>query len=414
MKKIGKGVNFAFHQTDKFENSLISFSFIAPLCEKSAEDCLALTLLSGSCSEFKNEEAMKEKLDSLSASCVQSEISKYGEEVLLTLAIETKSKKEEVIKECAALLCKCVFRPNVTPDGFLSEDVEKARNIIYEKIKEEAQDEKLYSFNKMIEEMCSKEAYSFPKFGEKERIESLNGKTVFERWLRLIVNCPVQISFIGCADPAEIENCIKPYFDQIQRKEVWPVKTDFITDAYEQNVVTQKGNSEQTIIEIGFRAGMTYDRDNLAALILTTMLFGIGNDSKLNSTLCQKEKLCSSCEARLIPEKGIISVHGVLKGQNNSEKAVKAILNELDEIRKCNFKAEELSKAKKLAQSYLSYTEENINSLLKWLLSFSLSSAYLTPKELADMIGSVSAEEIIVASCMITLDTVTIFEAKGE
>ncbi|MGN1418818.1 MAG: insulinase family protein, partial [Acutalibacteraceae bacterium] len=342
MKKIGKGVNFAFHQTDKFENSLISFSFIAPLCEKSAEDCLAFTMLSKSCSELKSEEAMKEKLASLSASCVQSDISKYGEEVLLTLAIETESKKEEVIKECAELLCKCVFRPNVTPDGFLSENVEKAKKVILGKIKEEEQDEKLYSFNKMIEEMCSQEAYSFPKFGEKEKIESLNGKTVFERWLRLIVNCPVQISFIGTADPAEIENCVRPYFDQIQRKEVWPVKTDYITDAFEQNEVTQKGKFEKTAIEIGFRAGMTYDRDNLAALILTTMLFGIGNDSKLHSALCQKEKLCSSCEARLIPEKGIISVHGILNEKADLRKAVKAILNELDEIRKGNFKAEEL------------------------------------------------------------------------
>ncbi|MGN1419809.1 MAG: hypothetical protein ACI4W6_10805, partial [Acutalibacteraceae bacterium] len=71
-------------------------------------------------------------------------------------------------------------------------------------------------------------------------------------------------------------------------------------------------------------------------------------------------------------------------------------------------------KAKKLAQNYLSLTEENVSRLSKWLLSFSLSSAYLTPKELSDMIGSVSAEEIIVASCMITLDTTYILEAKGE
>lgn len=417
-EKLCKGVNFCSYQTAKFKSAQLSFSFITPLAKTAAEDSLIIHLLARTCAQFPTVSQMNRKLASLYGAAISPSVSKMGESLVLTLNLTAVDDRfalenEEICKECTELLCSCIFRPNVTPDGFDSEDVEREKRLLKELIESEKDEKRIYAFNRMIEEMCKNESYGLSKYGEVSRIDALTPKEIFERWLKLIVNAPIQINYVGSADPESIKNTVLPYFEQIQRKAVWPIKTDFIVDAYETQTVTEKQKLNQGKLVIGFRSGMSYDRDNYAAVRLMTMIFGGGTFSKLFTNVREKQSLCYYCSARLYAEKGIIAVESGVETEN-AQKALDAIRNELDEIRKGNFTEETLNNAKLSFADSLKSVYDSCVGINSWLLSYTVNSVFYTPQELSDMIWQVSREEIIVAASMVSEDTVYILQAEKE
>lgn len=418
-EKLCKGVNFCYEQTDKFKTSSLSFSFISPLGSTAACDSLIIHLLSRTCFSYPTVLEMNRKLASLYGATLTASVSKSGDNLVLKLnmtGIDNKFalQNEDICKESIDLLCSCVFRPNVTQEGFKKEDIEREKRILIQKIQSEKDDKRIYALQRLTQEMCKSETYSFPKYGTIEEIESLNAKDIFARWLKLVVNCPIQINYVGSSNCDVIKDTVFKYFNEIGRKAVWPIKTEFVVDAYENNLIKEKQDVKQGKLVIGYRAGMSYDRDNYAAIKLMTLIFGGGTFSKLFSNVREKMSLCYYCSARLIAEKGLIVVESGVETKN-AQKALDAIRNELLQIKNGNFDKSVLESAKLAFCDALNCVYDNADSINSWLLSYSLNSVFYTPKEMADMIKNVSYEEIIVAANMISEDTVFILEGEeGE
>lgn len=418
MKKLCKGVNFAYHRTNQFKTATVSFNFIAPLDEKASENAMIIHLLARTCSKYKTIFEMNRKLASLYGAVLSPAVSKDGENVVLSLTLNVIDDKftlenESVCKEAVELLCSCIFRPDVTLDGFCEENVEREKRLLIQKIESENDDKRQYALRRMIEEMCDKESYGLGRLGKIERIEKLGGKELFERWTRLVVNCPIQISYVGSASEQIIIDTVMPYLDQIGRKEVWPIRTDFVTDAYSQKTITEKQNVQQGKLVIGYRAGMTYDRDNFAAIKLMTMIFGGGTFSKLFANVREKMSLCYYCSASLISSKGLIIVQSGVETEN-AQKALDAIRKELEDIKNGNFTKDNLKSAKLSYSDTLRSVYDDELSIISWMLSYTTASSFLTPEEIISMIESVTMEEIIVAANMVSEDTVYILEASKE
>ncbi|MBQ8029225.1 MAG: insulinase family protein [Clostridia bacterium] len=418
MKQICKGVKLCTHQTDKFKTARLSFSFITSLGRHTSANSLVVHLLSATNSKYKTISEMNRKLASLYGATLSCNVSKCGDMQVLSLiltAIDDRFtfENERICKDCVELLCECVFRPNVSPDGFFAEDVNREKRLLIEKIEAEKDDKRAYAFSRLIEEMCSEEAYGLNKFGKIEEIEKLTEKELFTRWMRLIVNSPVQINYVGSADPQIIEEAVLPYFVSLQRKDILVVKTDFITSAHEENTIREKQNVKQGKLVIGWRAGMTYDRDNFPALKLMNMLFGGGTFSKLFTNVREKMSLCYYCSSQLIASKGLLVVQSGVETEN-TEKALIAIKNELEEIKKGNFSQETLRNAKLSYCDTLKSIYDNSGAIDSWMLSYSVDSVYYSPEKLCELINAVSKEEIIVAASLITLDTVYILEGEKE
>lgn len=418
MKKLCKGVTYAYHKTNQFKSALISFNFIAPLDEHAGENAMIINLLSRTNSKYSTILQMNRKLASLYGATLSAHISKDGEASVLSLKISFIEDRyalssESVCKAATELLAECVFRPDVTPEGFKNENVEREKRLLIQKLESENDDKRRFALKRMIETMCQQESYSINPSGKIEEIEKLGGKELLKRWTRLIVNCPVQISYVGSADEKIVENTFIKYFEQIGRKEVWPVRTDFITDAYDHKEISEKQNVKQGKLVIGYRAGMTYDWDNFAAIRLMTMIFGGGTFSKLFSNVREKMSLCYYCSARLIKNKGIIIVESGVETEN-AGKALDAIRNELEDVKKGNFTKENLESAKLSFCDSMRSVYDNPDYIESWMLSYSTSSSFVSTETIMEMIKKVTMEEIIVAANMISEDTVYILESQGK
>ncbi len=417
IKKISKGVNLCCHKTEKFKTAVISLCIVTPLDSQASEKALLIQLLARTNSKYPGVMEMNRKLASLYGAAITSAVDKIGEALVLRLnltAIDDRYtlENESVLQECTELLCSCLFMPDVTTQGFKKENVEREKRILIEKIESEKDEKRIYALNRMAEEMCRDEAYGISRYGEEKQVKALDGKKVFEVWKKIMLTCPIQVNVVG-SSAQTVENTVKPLFEKFKKESLCDIRTEFITEAAASKTVTEKQPVKQGKLVIGFRAGMTYDMDNYAAIKLMTSIFGGGTYSKLFMNVREKMGLCYYCSARLFNAKGIIVVESGVETEN-AQKALEAIRNELDEMKKGNFTDEIIESAKMSICDSLKSVEDSNLAVNAWLIGQCASGSFDTPEKIAADIQNVSREEIILAANMVTEDTVYILEAESK
>ena len=420
IKKISEGVSFAFHKAERFKTSVVSVSLICPLTQQSSERALLCYLLSRTNKSYPDIISMNRKLASLYGAVISPKVQKIGEAQVLTLSLVMVDDRfsldgRAVSEDGIRLLMDCIFSPDITPEGFREENVEREKRLLIEKIESEKDEKRIYALNRMTEEMCKDESYGIHKYGTKGRIAGLTGKEVFGEWKKILTTSPVQINAVGSFDADKIQSIISSYFDRLQREkdDIIEVRTEFLTESYGTKTLKEKQKVKQGKLVIGMRAGMTYDFDNYPAIRLMTAIFGGGTFSKLFMNVREKMSLCYYCAARLVASKGLITVESGVETEN-AEKALEAIRKELDEVRKGNFTDETVENAKKSLIDSFNSVEDSVLGIEAFMESQCLSGTFRTPAEYAELIGSVSREEIIIAANVVTEDTVFILESEEE
>ena len=420
VKQLTTGVTFCAHKTKQFKTAVVSVNIIAPLGDKASENALLVHLLARTNKDNPTITEMNRTLAGLYGAMIVPKIQKCGEAQVLTLSLVSIDDRfsldgKAVLEKGIKLLCECIFRPDITPEGFREENLEREKRLLIEKIESEKDDKRIYALERMTEEMCDRELYGISKFGEKEKIETLTGKELLSAWKNLIFRCPVQINVTGNFDEEKTEKIFFEIFSKLGRKkeDIAEIHTEFITEAYESKTVTEKQKLKQGKLVIGMRAGMTYDYDNFPALKVMTAIFGSGTFSKLFMNVREKMSLCYYCSANLNRMKGIITVQSGVETEN-TQKALDAIRNELDEMRKGNFSDEVIGNAKLSLKETYKTVFDNVIMIDGWFTSQISSGTFRTPEEFISDIEKVSREEIILAANCVTEDTVYILEGEKE
>lgn len=419
-KQIMSGVQLCCHKTEQFKTSVVTLSFVTPLDDTASQKALLINLLARTNMNHPTITSMNRRLASLYGAVIAPKISKIGEAHVLSLSLvcidsRFALKGEDILEDGLELLLDCVFKPDITADGFKEENLKREKRLLKEKIDSENDDKIAYALKRMFEEMCSFEAYSINRFGEKDTIDCISGKELFELWKSLLLKSAFHISVTGNFDERKIEDILKKRFSILERKkdDITEFRTEFITESYEVKTVKEKQKVQQGKLVLGFRAGMTYDLDNYAAIHLMTAIFGSGTFSKLFTNVREKMSLCYYCSAKLIRSKGVIAVQSGVETEN-TQKALEAILGEFEQMKQGNFTDEDIKAAKlSIADTFRSATD-SVGAIDGWFLSHCASGEFYTPEQYIEMIENVSFEEIVLAANMVTLDTVYILESEQE
>ncbi len=419
-KTIAPGVNLCTHKTEQFKTSVVSLNIIAPLDKDATARALLIYLLSRTNKDYPEITLMNRRLASLYGASLSAGVRKIGEAQVLSLTLLCVDDRfsldgDSVLKDGITLLLDCLFKPDITPDGFRRDNVEREKRLLTEKIESEKDDKRIYALSRMLSEMCCDEGYGIDRLGIAEDIPAITGASLLSCWKKLIFSSQIQLNVTGSFNEEEITSVIKDRFLPLSRRaeDIAEVRTEFISEAYESRTVTETQSIKQGKLVIGMRAGMTFEDDNFPAIKLMTAIFGSGTFSKLFMNVREKMSLCYYCSARLIDSKGIITVESGVETEN-AYKALDAIRNELDAVRRGDFDDEALSNAKlSLIDSYNSFGDSVINTDL-WATLQCNRAEFRTPEEYAGLIKNVSREEVIVAANMVTEDTVFILESEKE
>ncbi len=416
--KITDGVRLAFAQRDQFKTAVMSLSVCVPLDEHAAANALLIRLLARTNKKHPTTLDMNRALASLYGATITPVVEKQGETQVLRLLLSALDDrftldKESVCESCMRMLFDCFFDPDVTPDGFKEENITLEKRLLIEKIDAERDEKRIYARERLVEEMCKNEAYGRSKYGTKEEIRALDGKALFEQWKTLLLHAPMEFAFVGSTPKEQLVSLLKKRCEAFPKECITELHTEFLTESYGSKTVTETQPVKQGKLVIGYRAGMTYDMDNYAAIRLMTAIFGGGTFSKLFMNVREKMSLCYYCAARLIASKGILLVDSGVETEN-AKKTLNAIRAELDAVRKGDFTDEVIEQAKLSICDALKGVHDSNSAILGWIASHTASSKFYSPEEIADMIRSVSRQEIILAANMITEDTVYLLKSEKE
>lgn len=412
---ICKGVKLCVCRATGFKTANASISFAMPLSDgKNAQRAVLAGLLGKTNRDFPTIKAMGTKLGMLYGANISSSVIKSGEIHKTVISMECIDDKfalggESIILSSTELLLDMIFKPNAENGAFPEENVENEKRLLIEHIHSLNDDKIFYAANRMIQEMCCDENFSVSKFGTQEEIEALDGKKIFEAFTDILLHSEIQINVVGDIDEKKVEELVKSRFEKTGREKSVSLRTEFLSEAYDEKTVREKQDIKQCKLVIGMRAGMTYDRDNYAAIKVMNDIFGAGVYSKLFLNVREKQSLCYYCSSRLDANKGIIMIQSGVE-KENIEKAVKSIKKEFDDMRNGKFDDETIEASKMSICDGLTSVYDSPADIESWYASQQTASTVLTPDELIEKVKAVTREEIMTAAVFASFDTIFILE----
>lgn len=411
------GFRVCSYHTDRFKTGILSVNLVVPLAGNVAEKSLLPSLLCASCAEYPDLLSLNRKLAELYGAELTPSASKHGEDLVLRITMTMIGDRfaldgESISVECARLLCKALFEPNVENSAFRPDEVAREKRIRLDRIEALKSSKRAWAQKQMLELMCADEAYSLSVLGEEEDISALTPEQLYASWQDLLKTAFVQLQVVGDLEVEPITALFREYFDKVEDRHV--VRGETVVIPFAKTV--KRGEEEQDIAQsklvMGFRCGMHEPFENYAAMRTFTDLFGGGTYSRLFMNVREKQSLCYYCAARLTAAKGILTVQSGVETEN-AERAEKEILKQLDEMKAGGVTAEDLEKSKRSMEDFFLSVFDTPEELDGWLFSQVTDDEFQTPEDLVADMKEVTVEQVIEMANNISLDTVFLLKGTG-
>lgn len=410
--EISKGAEGIFVKNSRFKTTLVSFNFYLPIKKETAAQNALLPFVLTSCGKnYPDFRKLNFKLSKLYGAQLSASAEKVGDYQVLKMSVSVIGDKytldgEVLTSEAVELLKSLVFEPKAENDEFCFEDVEREKRKAIEHIKGEFSEKRIYSKGRLIEEMYKDEPYGVPKCGTVEDVEKIDGKMLYKAWKNMLSSAFIRVNVVGDAVPIGLFDSISQMLSTIDRTDITDItKTALTNSADKVNCIKEHSAVNQGKLVMGFSAEPYGEESNNANLLVTTDIFGGGPYSKLFSNVREKMSLCYYCSARSIKIKGLVTVESGIEAKN-AEKAQKAILDQLENLKNGNLTDEEYnSSILGITDSINSYNDSS-EALEAWYATRFSDDSFVSPEKFTEKVKAVTKEDIIKTAKGIKLHTV--------
>lgn len=415
-KEIGNGVYFTTINTNKFKTTRLSVSFVIPMDkDKVAANALLSGILTRSTQDYPSYTILSKRLCQLYGANLSASVRKNGDNQVITFFISGIDDKyafqgDNILMDMSKLLCDVIFAPKLCGDSFCQEEYQQERRQFDDAIDSDFNNKRLYLINKATETMCADEPYGIPRIGTKEDADKTSKESLFADWKHLLYNSRVEIFYVGESSSKNAEEIFAEKFSSTERNvpDTESAVVYNVADVREEKEVL---DITQSKMYMGFRTGKEETIKDAMAMRLAIAILGGTAHSKLFNNVREKLSLCYYCAARYVKPKGIMFIDSGVE-KENIEKAQKAILAEIDEMKSGNITDFEISSAKlSLCNDFISLTD-NEAGLEMWYFSQAMCGNTMTPDEACKIVGGITKEEIVEKSKKILLDMIYVLESK--
>lgn len=411
MKKISEAVDLLCVPASRFKTNEISVNIAMPLKKETAADfALAISAVSRKGKAYPDMTALNVKKDKLYGATLTANIQKVGELQVMKLGVTSLDDRfafdsESISVSCLELLLSLLFEPLFDENSmFREEDLNSEKRVLLEKIAAEENDKRIYAVRRMEEIMFDGEPYGTNRFGSVESINAATPKSVTDAWKTMLSKGKILVTVVGNIDMPAAEKIIKERFSSVERNYEPLSKTVFVPKADKVNEVCEKENIQQGKLVLGFRVDMKPDDERAAAMRSFCDAFGGGPYSKLFANVREKMSLCYYCSARYVRQKSYIYIQCGCE-EENMQKAVDEIMNQLEEMKKGNCSSE-LDSSKIALGDLLRSVSDMPTGIEAWYSSRIADESFISPVQSAEQNNSVTLEDVVSCAKLLSLDTV--------
>lgn len=418
-RAIADGVWFSRIHDPKFYHNSISVTIITPLAEgKTSAAVLAAYLLRMGSRRCRDMTELECRLADLYGAVLDTDISRHGENQLLTFSIAGADDRfalegESISRGCAELLGEILLEPKVEGDAFPEEAFRLEQQYLIDTIEAEINDKRSYAAQRCTAEMGRGCRFALPRYGTVQETLSVTLKEAYGRYRELIRTARIEIFFSGCGSPDYAEEVFAKLFAGVERTPLCPTPQRLPRRAERVTELAEQLPMSQSKLVLGFRTGLPQQRRARTALRVMTALLGGSTGSRLFTNVRERLGCCYYCGARVNLLTGILLIECGLE-EANRERLQSAILAEIADLAAGHITPQELSHIKLAFQSSLCSIGDSLARTEGWYLSGLLQGDPITPQQDMEEIASITAEEVAAAAAALTLDTVFFLQAVGK
>lgn len=414
---IAQGVRGYYIENKRFNTTLLTYNFYIPLnAESMATDALLPYLLTSCSEQFRDYIDLNIRLLELYGADLSCSATKCGDCFHIKIGIsvinnELSFDDTKPVSAAAELISGLLFAPALNGNSFFSDDIDREKRKTIERIEGEINNKRAFARTRLLAEMFGSDPYGKFSYGTVEEVECVTGQQLYFAWNKMLETAAIRINIIGKTLPTEVFSTAKKLFSQINRHNITDTSRFIeLNETDRINQVTERFDVTQGKLAMGFTSKVKGSIKESAALTICTDIFGGGPYSELFENVREKQSLCYYCSASARRNKGFILVESGIEEQN-AEKTLEAVLNELEEMKKGNFDDNVIEASKKaITDSLLGYYD-NATAIDIWY-SREINDL-CTPEEAADIVLKVTKEEIVTAAKGLKLHTVYRLLPKG-
>lgn len=410
-REIVQGVSLLGVNADRFKTNEIAVTLALPLKKETAScNALLINLLSRKSKAYPSLTQLNKKLAFLYGASLSAVVSKLGECQVLKLGITSLDDRfsldgESISLECVKLLISLLFEPKLDDNGkFFAEDIESEKRILIEKIESEQNEKRTYVLRQAESMMFAGEPYGIGRYGTIEDVKSITADDITAAWHNALKTAEIMVTVVGGADMNAAAHYLENAFASVERAYTQLPDAVFVPECTEVKEKMERLDVKQGKLVLGFRVNLAPQDELTPAMRSFCDIFGGGPYSKLFANVREKLSLCYYCSARYTKLKSCIMIQCGCN-EENMDKAVEEIMNQLEEIKKGNFEDEFHSSKIGLRDAIMSVndTPELIEG---WYANQITADKIITPEQSAAENDAVTMEDVVKCASLLSLDTI--------
>ena len=408
-KEICEGVVLNSIVDHRFRIGRLSVTLLLPLSrETAAANALLSCVLTRSCQKYPDFTSLNRKLNELYGAALYPMVRRIGDFQAITISASGLDDRytldnESVSSELAELLCAILCEPKLINGHFDEEDVEQERRQLLEDIDAEYNEKRVYAVNRCIEKMCRDELFAIGRYGTREDVVKLTQEQLVSAWKNLLECAKIEITMLGSADPEKAYQRFAEIFGNKPRK--IGGSTKIITEVPEVKHIVETDEITQSKLVLGYRCAYPKDQRQIVAASLMSAILGGTPTSKLFSNVREKQSLCYYCASRVDTEKAILLIDSGVETENIG-KAQEAIIEQVELLKNGRITDDEMLSAKLAVKNAYISALDSLVSVQAFYIQSILRTEHLSPEEAADIVESITRDEIIDLAASMQLDTV--------
>lgn len=410
-KEISKGVSLLYVNADRFKTNEIAISLALPLDRETVSaNALMINLISRKSANFPSLTALNKELAGLYGAALSASVTKSGECQVLKLGITCLDDRfsldgESISLSAAKLLISMLFQPKLDENGnFYADDVESEKRILIEKLEAEENEKRAYVLRQTEKVMFKNEPYGINRYGTVEDINALTADDIKNAWQNALQTAKIMAVVVGNADADKVSEYLTCAFAGVERNYKNLPKSVFVPESEKAQEVMERIDVKQGKLVLGFRVNMKPDDALTPAMRSFCDIFGGGPYSKLFANVREKLSLCYYCSARYTRQKSVILIQCGCN-EENMDKAVNEIMNQLEIIKNGDFE-EEFNSSKIGLSDAIMAVNDAPEAVESWYSVQICDDKVKSPEQSAAENNAVTPQQVRECAGLLSLDTI--------
>lgn len=414
---MANGVKLLCINSEKFKTNCVKVDFYMPINEYFPALNVLASFMGHTSKKYNTVKKFNSKVEGMYDAFFDVSISTVGEKVLIRFTMEVLDDKftldgNRISEEAIDFLVDVILNPNCTDEGFDEEFTAREIRFTLENIEALKNDKRAYSVARLRQLMCEDEPYGIDHEKLEKNVKNLDSKALLSAYNYMISQATVVITACGSISENMLTEKFKSFAQSIENRSPAKLETVFVTKADEIRYFTEEMEVNQAKLVIGLRTGMQNNNDNYYAFRVMTDIFGGGPYSRLFTNVREKMSLCYYCGARLVREKGIILIQSGIE-EENYEKAVNEIFNQLDIMKKGEFTDDEFNSSVIALSDAFKGVEDSPSALCNFYTAQVFDEELVSGSDFAERISQVTRQQVTECAQKVSVDSVYLLKGEG-